>query len=237
MRTLLAITMLVTLVSCGEAVRKLQSFATRNTLTTSIGTVERGTIVNEAIQGTTLSYDEGRNKFVINIYPANLTTVKVLVAIEKSKLFFMERNTGKKRVVTEKVPTQAEIEEMLASPENARNGNYLNFIRPSEDEREARGMITVHYSSTQKGMINLMNYFCDSEVTHTLSDIVQTDAVFTTTTTLGSASSSVKKSCAGMMPKDELKALDLRAVEFCDYAAEKDCVQDQNMMGLISDLQ
>lgn len=237
MKIISSVLMLAVLVSCSEGGSGSgMKNVSRDFLQTPIGHVERGMIINETQTGTSLQTNiSAENDYTAEVSPLTTTRSKVLVAIKGAKLFFLEREDNRNTVRTENVPTQAEIDQALSAPGYTRVNGRLNYSSPGEAETDEQGNMTLSYTRQVIGSFSLTNYFCDVSFTYNQNNIVMTKNGVSTN--IGSSSSLNQTSCDGKLSKDELKALDLRTVEFCDDAADKGCVQDQNMMELISDLQ
>lgn len=245
MKFLAPVLMLTILAACnGSGKGNSKGLVSREFVQTPVGRAERGMVVRETTQGTTLNISyEASEEVNVSIGSASGTTTKVLVAILGDKLYFLEEEAGVEResamITTEKAPTQREIDQAMSQPGSARVGDRYVTQSPGELETETHGeganLVTVTATNVYSSSLSATNFYCDRIFSYGMNNIqVRKSGI---TTVLGNTSANTITSCLPKLDRDQLKDFDLSNVEFCDDADEKECVSNQDMSFLTADIQ
>lgn len=132
-----------------------------------MGRLDRGMVINEVRNGTTIQYSHGPDgEIKVSIEPSSDTEVKTLLAIRGDKLYFLSQMDDQKPfVLTEKIISQAEIDEALRMPGYARVGDRIVFTETPRAEQESYGnaphAITVLSNWVSSGSVSASNIYCD----------------------------------------------------------------------------
>lgn len=197
--------------------------------TDKLSTLARGTTILEHRSGQTYLLSDG----VASVAEDVSLTESIVLKVEGNKYYALESQTEggvtSRSVRLTKLITPADLQTPGTS--GTMNGDVLSFNFSQEStDWTIKSQIQIH------GQINLANPYCDVKY-----ESVSTNAWYLKNgvrTTLPDVAQETETTCARTLSSAELKALDLKSVQFCDDTSDADttCESNKDMSFLTADL-
>lgn len=243
MKKLIPLMILATVVSCGKKETKkngIEMIVNKLTDSQKVGLVSISTT-----KGESENVDINDKNEILGFKTQTYTDVtkKIILKKENSLVYSLEITKDgeapehRSVILEDNADLNNEIREAIENGKAEVKDNYL--IANLDDEQSWDSELNgVKYGMKMKLKVkhkrNLKSD-CESQTDIKITDVI--GVIGDKETKLKDGKSTQVEECGGVMTKEELKALDLTKIQFCDYRVEDtECEDDKDMSFLTSDL-
>lgn len=245
MKNLIPFLVLSTLIGCNDSIRSRTTITSNDRFIQQYEksfAVERGMVTNTVKSGEEIGYDFTKASNHLGKYGVNIKTTSVIINIDGDNVYkhqtiqnLITKETSKK-IVLEKLESTSDLREILDSQKGTVNGDNLTMKHTEEfpiDLENGQEIIN-HKSFSAK--VNLYRPHCDSR-----NEIIDSKTLLIDGSEDSSQTARIVEisTCGGKYSKTQMKSLDLKNIELCDFTIDnnfENCSLKEDMSFLTSDL-
>ncbi len=243
MKKIMSMALLATLASCGGSGGSGNGGNNIENIQDAVLSVERGLVSIQSTKGTVHHYEgDVDGNYTVKVVPVKSDEYSVILKVDGTKIYkYVEdrdllEGTVDKSVEMEEI-TQESLDEVLKLPGANLSGNILTLNMTDSSDFELGDNAVATSKHTIRARIDLANYHCSSTFSTRVFDVRLTQNGVTTKVPESGAAAVTK--CEAAWSADQLKALDLSAITFCEDSTteedERDC-EERDMEFLTDDL-
>lgn len=242
MKKLIPLMILATVVSCGKKTNKQDGVdMIINKLTDS---QKIGLVSISSTEGESDNLDINDKNEIVGFKRESYqdSVKKIILKKENGLVYSLEISKSgdapehKSVILEDTADISNELRKLMESGNAEVKGNHL-IVNIEEDQSYEEDFNGTKYGMKSKMKLKFKRNLksdCESKTDIALTDVV--GSINGVETKLKNAKSSEVESCGGIMNKEELKALELSKVSFCDMRVEDSNCEEKDMSFLTSDL-